>query len=63
MATSFENNSFVKDGMLYIMPTLTSIAIGNDNVFDGFTYNITGCTNEENLHGTIAFLYFYIKTV
>lgn len=45
MTTDFANNSFVEDGMLYIVPTLTSDAIGVNNVFNGFTYNISGCTN------------------
>ncbi|EKM82304.1 hypothetical protein AGABI1DRAFT_124786 [Agaricus bisporus var. burnettii JB137-S8] len=44
MTTAFRNNSFVKDGFLYIVPTLTSDSIGNDAIFDGTVYNITGCT-------------------
>lgn len=44
MTTTSQNNSFVKDGFLYIVPTLTSDAIGNDAVFDGTVFNITGCT-------------------
>ncbi|KAJ3488610.1 hypothetical protein NLI96_g2713 [Meripilus lineatus] len=46
MATNSLNNSFVKDGQLYIVPTLTSDVIGLQSVFDGYTYNITGCTNK-----------------
>lgn len=45
MTTNSPNNSFVQDGMLYIVPTLTSDVIGADNVFNGYTYNISGCTN------------------
>lgn len=45
MTTQSANNSFVEDGKLYILPTLTSDIIGFDNVIDGYTYNITGCTN------------------
>jgi beta-glucanase (GH16 family) len=30
--------------MLYIVPTLTSDAIGSDAILDGTVYNITGCT-------------------
>lgn len=45
MTTNSDNNSFVQDGVLYIVPTLTSDVIGNENIFDGFTFNITGCTN------------------
>ncbi|KIJ43534.1 glycoside hydrolase family 16 protein [Sphaerobolus stellatus SS14] len=52
MTTNFDNNSFVKDGKLYIMPTLTSLAIGQDNVFNDFTFNITGCTNTKNFEGS-----------
>ncbi|TFK36442.1 ectomycorrhiza-upregulated GH16 glucan endo-1,3-beta-glucosidase precursor [Crucibulum laeve] len=47
MATASQNNSFVKDGMLYIVPTLTSDSIGHDAVFDGTVFNITGCTFNE----------------
>jgi hypothetical protein len=43
--TNSPNNSFVEDGKLYIVPTLTSDVIGPDAVFNGFTYNITGCTS------------------
>lgn len=45
MTTNSENNSFVRDGILYIVPTLTEDVIGERAVFDGYTYNITGCTN------------------
>ncbi|KAF8521629.1 glycoside hydrolase family 16 protein [Hysterangium stoloniferum] len=45
MTTASPNNSYVKDGKLYIVPTLTSDVIGVANVFDAYTYNITGCTN------------------
>jgi hypothetical protein len=47
MATDSPTNSFVQDGKLYIIPTLTSDAIGKDAVFNGYTYNLTGCTNEK----------------
>ncbi|GJJ14723.1 hypothetical protein Clacol_008990 [Clathrus columnatus] len=54
MTTNSENNSFVKDGMLYIMPTLTALSIpgGEASIFNGFTYNLTGCTNTVNFEGT-----------
>ena len=45
MTTGFDNNSYVQDGHLYIVPTLTSDVIGSDALFNGYTYNITGCTN------------------
>ncbi|KAG6876940.1 hypothetical protein C0993_011854 [Termitomyces sp. T159_Od127] len=44
MTTLSTNNSFVRDGMLYIVPTLTSDNIGPDAVFNGTIYNITDCT-------------------
>ena len=44
MATSSQNNSFVKDGKLYIVPTLTADNIGMNAVLDGAIYNITDCT-------------------
>ena len=44
MSTDSTNNSFIKDGKLYIVPTLTSDSIGSDAIFDGTVYNITGCT-------------------
>ena len=46
MTTDSPTNSFVKNGKLYILPTLTSDLIGRDAIFDGYTYNLTGCTNE-----------------
>ncbi|KAI0327877.1 concanavalin A-like lectin/glucanase [Cubamyces sp. BRFM 1775] len=45
MTTDSSNNSFVRDGHLYIVPTLTSDVIGYNNIFNGFTYNLTGCTD------------------
>ena len=44
MATASMNNSFIKDGHLYIVPTLTSDSVPYDSIFDGTVYNITGCT-------------------
>ena len=35
MTTASRNNSFVQNGMLYIVPTLTSDNIGTAAVFDG----------------------------
>lgn len=45
MTTSSTNNSYVKDGFLHIVPTLTSDVIGTDAIFDSYTFNLTGCTN------------------
>ena len=47
MTTDSSTNSFVKDGKLYILPTLTSDVIGQAAVFNDYTYNLTGCTNEK----------------
>ncbi|KAJ8090341.1 hypothetical protein PM082_018937 [Marasmius tenuissimus] len=44
MATGSENNSFVANGNLYILPTLTSDSIPMDSILDGHVYNITDCT-------------------
>ncbi|KAF9264998.1 glycoside hydrolase family 16 protein [Marasmius fiardii PR-910] len=44
MATGSENNSFVANGNLYILPTLTSDSIPLDTILDGHVYNITDCT-------------------
>ena len=44
MTTDSANNSFVHDGALYILPTLTEDSIGRNAVLDGHVYNITDCT-------------------
>ncbi|PPQ99378.1 hypothetical protein CVT24_009208 [Panaeolus cyanescens] len=44
MATGSETNSNVKNGRLYITPTLTRDEIGDAAVDDGYIYNITGCS-------------------
>lgn len=44
MTTDSDTNSFISNGALYIAPTLTSDVIGTSAIFDGYTYNITGCT-------------------
>jgi len=44
MTTASENNSYVRNGRLYITPTFTSDVIGNAAVLDGHVFNITGCT-------------------
>ncbi|KAI5117892.1 hypothetical protein M0805_001977 [Coniferiporia weirii] len=45
MTTSSSDNLYIKNGQLYIMPTLTSDEIGEGAVLDGHTYNLTGCTS------------------
>ena len=44
MTTASTNNSYVSNGHLYIVPTLTSDNIGTAAVLDGTVYNITDCT-------------------
>jgi beta-glucanase (GH16 family) len=44
MTTASTNNSFVKDGYLYIVPTLTSDQLGSNARADGTVYNMTDCT-------------------
>ncbi|KAF8996472.1 concanavalin A-like lectin/glucanase [Hymenopellis radicata] len=44
MTTNSPNNSFVHDGALYILPTLTEDSIGSDAILDGHVFNITDCT-------------------
>ncbi|GAO51469.1 hypothetical protein G7K_5569-t1 [Saitoella complicata NRRL Y-17804] len=48
MTTTSENNSFVKDGMLHIVPTLTSDIYGDAAISNGYTLNLTGngCTSD-----------------
>ena len=46
--TASDNNSFVQDNTLYLVPTLTSDHIGADNVYSGYTLNLTAdgtCTS------------------
>ena len=47
MTTASSNNSYVQDGFLYIVPTLTADSIGWDAVLNGSVFNITGCTFNE----------------
>ena len=49
MTTDSSNNSYVNDGKLYIVPTLTSDVIGYNNVLNGYTYNISGCTSTNGI--------------
>lgn len=48
MTTSSSDNLYIKNGQLYIMPTLTSDEIGTDAIFDGTSYNLTDCTETWN---------------
>ncbi|EJD35002.1 concanavalin A-like lectin/glucanase [Auricularia subglabra TFB-10046 SS5] len=42
--TTSSNNSFVEDGILYIVPTLTEDVLGRDAVYDGQNITVSGCT-------------------
>ena len=44
MTTASQNNSFVRDGKLFITPTLTSDNLGMEAVLDKSIFNITDCT-------------------
>ncbi|KAF5353816.1 hypothetical protein D9758_010572 [Tetrapyrgos nigripes] len=44
MTTESPNNSFVANGHLYLVPTLTSDSVPMSQILDGSVYNITGCT-------------------
>lgn len=39
--TDLDKNSYVKDGKLYIIPTLTNETINNDDILNGYTVNLT----------------------
>ncbi|TKY89774.1 hypothetical protein EX895_001071 [Sporisorium graminicola] len=44
-------NSYTEDGNLYIVPTLTADVIGEANIYDGYTVNLTAdgtCTQKES---------------
>lgn len=48
--TDSPKNAYTEDGKLYIVPTLTADAIGEANVYDGYTVNLTAdgtCTTKE----------------
>ena len=55
MTTPLADNAFVQNSALHIVPTLTSLSIpgGNASVFDGYTYNATGCTSS-NFEGAFS---------
>ena len=57
MTTNSPNNSFVQDGKLYLVPTLTSDVIGYNNIFNGYTYNVSGCTNTNSELSRCLYVY------
>ena len=44
MTTDSDENLFIRNGQLYIVPTLTSDEIGEEAIFNGYTYRLSGCT-------------------
>lgn len=54
--TSSTNNSFVKDSILYIVPTLTEDHLGADAITNGFTLNLTadGTCTSSNVSQCVA---------
>ncbi|OZJ02270.1 hypothetical protein BZG36_05155 [Bifiguratus adelaidae] len=42
--TASSNNSYVSNGVLHIVPTLTEDVIGVGNLLNGYSLNLTGCT-------------------
>ena len=44
MTTGSNNNSFVQNGHLYIVPTLTEDSIPLAQILDGSVYNMSDCT-------------------
>ncbi len=55
MTTDADENAYVKDGKLYITPTLTEDIIGQDSVLNGHTFNLTSCTNLISGKSSLAF--------
>ncbi|GAA6034553.1 hypothetical protein JCM8097_005389 [Rhodosporidiobolus ruineniae] len=57
MTTSSPNNSFVEDGKLYIVPTLTSDNLGVEAITNGYTLNLTsdGTCTSDSLSDCVAF--------
>ncbi|KAJ6629849.1 concanavalin A-like lectin/glucanase domain-containing protein [Mycena sp. CBHHK59/15] len=44
MTTASNTNSYIQNGQLHLLPTLTSDVIPQASILDGAVYNITGCT-------------------
>ena len=55
MTTDSSDNLFVRNGQLYIMPTLTSDTLGTDAILDGGNYTLDGCTTD-NAVSTLPFI-------
>ncbi|WVQ83051.1 hypothetical protein IAT38_005189 [Cryptococcus sp. DSM 104549] len=54
--TASSNNSYVKDGVLYLVPTLTSNVIGTEAITNGYTLNLTadGTCTSDNITQCVA---------
>ena len=54
--TNSDNNSFVKDGTLYLVPTLTSDVLGAEAISNGYTLNLTadGTCTSKNVSQCVA---------
>ena len=56
MTTDSSDNLFVKNGQLYIMPTLTSDTLGKDAILNGGKYTLDGCTSDNKVkHSSCQF--------
>ena len=56
MTTNSDNNLFVKNNELYIMPTLTTATggISYSGLFDGSKYSLDGCTATSDVNCTVS---------
>lgn len=54
--TASENNTFIRDNTLYLVPTLTADSIGGDAVVNGYTVNLTssGLCTSKNVSQCVA---------
>ncbi|KIY71336.1 glycoside hydrolase family 16 protein [Cylindrobasidium torrendii FP15055 ss-10] len=43
--TTEDKNAYIRNNQLYIMPTLMSDDISRDDILDGYTYKVDGCTS------------------
>ncbi|KIR57066.1 hypothetical protein I315_00227 [Cryptococcus gattii Ru294] len=54
--TASSNNSYIQDGILYIVPTLTSDHLGEAAITNGYTLNLTadGTSTSKNVSQCVA---------
>ena len=48
MTTDDSANLHIKNGQLYLVPSLTSDEIGKDSILNGYTYKLPSCTVSGN---------------